>query len=135
MPVSAQSWPALSSHRPSGVTTDGGVAVADGPLQTFDRTGVLPVLAAGLQLGHGAEPEVRVTVRDFGPGIPEEEREFVFRPFYRLDHARNQDEGNTGLGLAIARELMRVQGGDLTLATNNATGATFLLELPDRQAA
>ena len=42
---------------------------------------------------------VRIEVDDDGPGIPERERDNVFRPFYRLDHARNQDEGNSGLGL------------------------------------
>ena len=55
------------------------------------------------------------TVEDNGPGIPEAEREHVFRPFYRLDHARNQDSGSTGLGLAIARDIARIHGGDIAL--------------------
>ncbi len=42
-------------------------------------------------------------------------REDVFKPFYRLDDARNQDEGDTGLGLAIARDIARAHGGDITL--------------------
>jgi two-component system osmolarity sensor histidine kinase EnvZ len=45
---------------------------------------------------------LRIEVDDDGPGIPPVERDNVFRPFYRLDHARNQDEGNTGLGPTIA---------------------------------
>ncbi len=56
-----------------------------------------------------------VAVEDDGPGIPEAEREHVFRPFYRLDHARNQDSGSTGLGLAIARDIARIHGGDIAL--------------------
>ena len=56
-----------------------------------------------------------VEVEDDGPGIPEAERENVFRPFYRLDHARNQDAGSTGLGLAIARDIARIHGGDIAL--------------------
>ena len=59
---------------------------------------------------------LRIEVDDDGPGIPTDERENVFRPFYRLDHARNQDEGNSGLGLAIARDIAKSHGGDVTLA-------------------
>ena len=56
-----------------------------------------------------------IHVDDDGPGIPPDEREEVFKPFYRLDEARNQDEGGTGLGLAIARDIARAHGGDITL--------------------
>ena len=56
-----------------------------------------------------------VTVDDDGPGIPPELREDAFRPFVRLDEARNQDETGTGLGLAIARDIARAHGGDITL--------------------
>ena len=66
----------------------------------------------------------------YGPGLPPKALQSLFVPF--KGSARS---GGTGLGLAIARELMRVQGGDLRLANNDATGATFLLELPDRKAA
>ena len=52
-----------------------------------------------------------VEVEDDGPGIPENERDQVFRPFYRLDDARNQDAKSTGLGLAIARDIARIHGG------------------------
>jgi two-component system osmolarity sensor histidine kinase EnvZ len=55
-----------------------------------------------------------VTVDDDGPGIPAQEREHVFRPFVRLDEARNQDAGGTGLGLSIARDIARSHGGDIT---------------------
>ena len=58
---------------------------------------------------------LRIEVDDDGPGIPPAERDNVFRPFYRLDHARNQDTGNTGLGLAIARDIARSHGGDIAL--------------------
>ena len=58
----------------------------------------------------------------------------VAQIFERFFTTKDVSEG-TGLGLAIARELMRVQGGDIRLARNEATGATFVLELPDRDAA
>jgi signal transduction histidine kinase len=76
-----------------------------------------------------AEGKVEIEVADDGPGLPPKALQSLFVPF--KGSARS---GGTGLGLAIARELMRVQGGDLKLAANDATGATFLLELPDRQA-
>ena len=61
-----------------------------------------------------------VEVEDDGPGIPENERDQVFRPFYRLDDARNQDAKSTGLGLAIARDIARIHGGDIALSESPA---------------
>ncbi|WP_119299822.1 sensor histidine kinase [Dongia deserti] len=77
-----------------------------------------------------ADGKVEIEVADDGPGLPPKALQNLFAPF--KGSARS---GGTGLGLAIARELMRVQGGDLKLAANDAKGATFLLELPDRQSA
>ncbi len=71
-----------------------------------------------------------VKVEDDGPGIPEGEREHVFRPFYRLDHARNQDAGSTGLGLAIARDIARIHGGDIALGRSRLGGLKAVLKVP-----
>jgi two-component system, OmpR family, osmolarity sensor histidine kinase EnvZ len=71
-----------------------------------------------------------VEVEDDGPGIPEAEREHVFRPFYRLDHARNQDAGSTGLGLAIARDIARIHGGDIALSQSRLGGLKAVLKVP-----
>jgi two-component system, OmpR family, osmolarity sensor histidine kinase EnvZ len=71
-----------------------------------------------------------ITVEDNGPGIPEEEREEVFRPFYRLDNARNQDSGSTGLGLAIARDIARLHGGDIVLDESELGGLKVTLKVP-----
>ncbi len=71
-----------------------------------------------------------VEVEDDGPGIPEAEREQVFRPFYRLDHARNQDSGSTGLGLAIARDIARIHGGDIALSRSPLGGLKAVLKVP-----
>ncbi|MEZ5853400.1 MAG: ATP-binding protein [Hyphomicrobiaceae bacterium] len=73
---------------------------------------------------------VRIEVEDDGPGIPAEERENVFRPFYRLDHARNQDEGNSGLGLAIARDIARSHGGNVTLGQSTMGGLKAVIRVP-----
>jgi two-component system, OmpR family, osmolarity sensor histidine kinase EnvZ len=71
-----------------------------------------------------------VAVEDDGPGIPEAEREHVFRPFYRLDRARNQDSGSTGLGLAIARDIARIHGGDIALSRSSLGGLKAVLKVP-----
>jgi len=71
-----------------------------------------------------------VTVDDDGPGIPEDEREKVFAPFYRLETSRNRDTGGVGLGLAVARTAAREHGGDVTLDTAASGGLRARLELP-----
>jgi two-component system, OmpR family, osmolarity sensor histidine kinase EnvZ len=73
---------------------------------------------------------LRIEVDDNGPGIPETERDNVFKPFYRLDHARNQDEGNSGLGLAIARDIARSHGGDISLGNSPLGGLRAIILLP-----
>ncbi|KUO54122.1 MAG: ATPase [Alphaproteobacteria bacterium BRH_c36] len=73
---------------------------------------------------------LRIEVDDDGPGIPPEERNHVFEPFYRLDVARNQDKGNTGLGLAIARDIARSHGGDITLGESSMGGLRAIISIP-----
>ena len=65
-----------------------------------------------------------------GASIRPEQREDVFRPFYRLDEARNQDEGGTGLGLAIARDIARSHGGDIMLSDSPMGGLRACVRLP-----
>jgi signal transduction histidine kinase len=65
---------------------------------------------------------VVVTVADDGAGIPEADRHRVFDRFVRLDEARDRDSGGAGLGLAIARELVRSHGGELRLGDSSAGG-------------
>lgn len=72
-----------------------------------------------------------ITVDDDGPGIPEEERDAVFRPFHRLDTARNLDETGTGLGLTIARDIARGHGGELSLDRSPLGGLRAQVRLPD----
>ena len=79
-----------------------------------------------------AEREGRLLVRvdDRGPGIPEAELEAVFQPFYRVDTSRSRATGGTGLGLYIARDLVRRHGGELTLANRTEGGLRAELSLP-----
>lgn len=74
--------------------------------------------------------EVLVEVSDHGPGIPESERENVFRPFYRLEPSRNRDSGGSGLGLAITRSVIRAHGGDVTLHDAAGGGLLVRVRLP-----
>ncbi len=71
-----------------------------------------------------------VLVDDDGPGIPADAREEVFKPFYRLDQARNLDETGTGLGLSIARDIARSHGGDVLLADSPMGGLRATVRIP-----
>ncbi len=74
--------------------------------------------------------DIDIVVDDDGAGIPEDQLEEVFRPFYRLDAARNLDEGGTGLGLAIARDIARGHGGDIQLARSPMGGLRAVVHVP-----
>jgi two-component system osmolarity sensor histidine kinase EnvZ len=90
-------------------------------------------------LKHGAHVDValkkngrfvEILVDDDGPGIPENRREEAFRPFHRLDEGRNLQKGGVGLGLAIARDIARAHGGDLTLGKSDTGGLRAAILLP-----
>ena len=93
----------------------------------------------GNALRHGENVVIRVatqdrralvTVDDDGPGIAAEQREEVFKPFYRIDSSRNLETGGTGLGLTIARDAVRSQGGELTLEDSPTGGLRVRISLP-----
>ena len=71
-----------------------------------------------------------VTVDDDGPGIPPAKREDVFKPFVRLDEARNLDASGNGLGLSIARDIARSHGGDITLDDSPLGGLRAVIKVP-----
>jgi two-component system osmolarity sensor histidine kinase EnvZ len=73
---------------------------------------------------------LRVEIDDNGPGIPASERENVFRPFYRIDKSRNQDTANSGLGLAIARDIAKSHGGTVTLGESSMGGLRAIISVP-----
>jgi two-component system osmolarity sensor histidine kinase EnvZ len=85
--------------------------------------------AVEISADHGKGSLV-VTVDDDGPGIPAEKRETVFKPFVRLDEARNLDASGTGLGLSIARDIARSHGGDITLDESPLGGLRAIIRLP-----
>jgi len=73
---------------------------------------------------------VEFTIDDDGPGIPENKLEDVFRPFYRLDDSRNTQSGGTGLGMAIALDIARSHGGDITLGRSTLGGLHASIRIP-----
>ena len=73
---------------------------------------------------------LRITVADRGPGIPEEARERVFAPFFRLETSRSRETGGSGLGLAVARSIVRRHGGDIALALRPGGGLVVTVSLP-----
>jgi signal transduction histidine kinase len=73
---------------------------------------------------------VVITIEDGGPGIPVDEREKVFAPFYRIESSRNRETGGVGLGLAVARTTAREHGGDVSLGRARNGGLRGQLELP-----
>ena len=73
---------------------------------------------------------VKISVKDTGPGIPEEDLEHLFERFYRGDKSRQRESGGSGLGLAIAKSLVEIQGGQIEATSILGEGATFIIDLP-----
>ncbi|MBX3570063.1 MAG: HAMP domain-containing protein [Rhizobiaceae bacterium] len=73
---------------------------------------------------------LRLVIDDDGPGVPVDRREDVFKPFVRLDDARNLDSSGTGLGLSIARDIARGHGGDIMLDTSPMGGLRVMVRVP-----
>ena len=73
---------------------------------------------------------LEIFIDDNGPGIPEEMREDVFRPFFRLDQSRNTETGGTGLGLSIAQDIVHGHGGEISLETSPIDGLRVVIRIP-----
>jgi two-component system osmolarity sensor histidine kinase EnvZ len=73
---------------------------------------------------------VWIAIDDNGPGISPDQREAVFKAFYRLDRSRNPSTGGVGLGLTIARDIVLGHGGDIELRDAPEGGLRVLLRLP-----
>jgi two-component system sensor histidine kinase CpxA len=78
---------------------------------------------------HAADNSARISVRDFGPGVPEEALPQIFNPFYRVESDRDRASGGAGLGLSIAKRAVELHGGALT-ARNVSPGLLVEIVLP-----
>jgi len=74
---------------------------------------------------------IEIVIDDDGPGIPEDAREDVFKPFFRLDQSRNAETGGAGLGMTIARDVVRGLGGDLLLSQSPQGGLRVVIRVPE----
>ncbi|KIC27086.1 ATP-binding protein [Leisingera sp. ANG-M6] len=105
--------------------------------QNAMRRALRNVIENALRYGGAAQVEYRlqdggavITVSDPGPGIPETDLERVFDPFTRLEDSRSLETGGHGLGLSIARTILRAHGGSLTLRNQTEGGLCAVLKLP-----
>ncbi|MBM3523489.1 MAG: two-component sensor histidine kinase, partial [Alphaproteobacteria bacterium] len=117
------------------LVTDGDLSVSLRP-QAIKRS-IRNLLANATR--HGARIEIRakrrerslkLTIDDDGPGIPPEAREDVFKPFFRLDASRNTATGGVGLGLTIARDVVRAHGGEIWLEDSPLGGLRARIKVP-----
>ena len=79
--------------------------------------------------------QIRIDIEDEGPGIPQELQEKVFSPFFRLESSRSRATGGTGLGLTVARSIIRAHGGEIELSNRPVGGLRVTVLLPDIRAA
>ncbi|MEZ4744227.1 MAG: ATP-binding protein [Bdellovibrionota bacterium] len=78
----------------------------------------------------GGDSDVYFEVADFGEGIPEESLPLIFDSFYRADTARNRAAGGVGIGLSLAKALVKLHGGELTVSSVYGEGSKFVIKLP-----
>jgi two-component system sensor histidine kinase CpxA len=122
---------ALAYDPPPHISIDGDGELLRRAIENVVRNAIRYAPAAssvevGLENGGG---QVRVRVRDYGPGVPEASLAHLFDPFYRVEPDRNRGSGGVGLGLSIARRAVELHRGTLK-ASNAAPGLLVEIEFP-----
>jgi two-component system phosphate regulon sensor histidine kinase PhoR len=79
------------------------------------------------------EDEVRIAVRDHGPGVAPKDRRRIFEPFERADNRLSQATEGSGIGLSLVRHVARAHGGRAWVESSEGRGATFFIAIPRRQ--
>jgi signal transduction histidine kinase len=83
-----------------------------------------------IHLEQPAADQLRLTVTDQGPGIPESFKTRIFQPFSQSDAADNRARGGTGLGLTISKAIVEQHGGHIRYVSAAGEGSSFIVELP-----
>ncbi len=91
-----------------------------------------PSGAISLSVDRDGDQQVRLIVRDNGPGIAESQRQVIFEKFHQLDSSETREHAGTGLGLAITKDLVQMLGGTIELESREGEGASFIVRLPIR---
>lgn len=99
-------------------------------IQLFTDSGAAPTAAATR-----SDERAIIVVRDHGSGVPDDALSEIFRPFYRVDEARDREAGGVGLGLAIAERAVRLHGGDVEAANAAGGGLIVTINFPKKQTA
>jgi len=130
----AEEW--QEGGKPVSVATARGCARIMGR-RTALRRALCNLVENAVKYGGSAEVAMRpdadsvvITVDDYGPGIPEQEFDNVFRPFYRVESSRSRDTGGTGLGLSVANDIVRAHGGEIRLENRPEGGLRVTVVLP-----
>jgi signal transduction histidine kinase/CheY-like chemotaxis protein len=95
----------------------------------FTESGQISTTVACEELGAGTA-NLRITVRDTGPGIPPEKIDLLFQKFSQVDGSTTRKHGGTGLGLAISKQLVELMGGTTGVSSRLGEGSTFWFEVP-----
>ena len=127
----------LANDLPEGIRIAGGPDVHARLRPISFRRAVRNIAENALRYGGVAEiswrtegDNLRIEVRDDGPGIPSDKLEQVFEPFFRLEGSRSRETGGHGLGLSIARSIVRAHGGDIFLENRTDGGLVAALVVP-----
>lgn len=80
-----------------------------------------------------AENQIVISIKDFGPGIPQDELASIFEPFYRVDKSRSKETGGYGLGLSIVKKIIQQHQGNIKIKSKPTEGTTFTITLPIKQ--
>lgn len=76
------------------------------------------------------DSEINITIQDRGIGIPQEELDLVFEPFYRVDKARTPQRTGFGLGLSLAKNIVDAHGGEIVIHSQPERGTKVIIRLP-----
>lgn len=128
---------AADTGRNASFKSSAGIVVNGQPVAL--KRAIANIVGNALKFAQSVEVEARTTedraeiiIRDDGPGIPTDRIESVFAPFVRIEDSRNKDTGGVGLGLTIARSVIRSHGGDVELRNRDGGGLEAVVTLPKR---